>query len=201
VYASRWSPELRQGDIIGKVHFPALSAVLQMQSTVSSLAATVTPEEPGNLIVPTQKLYVVVISHCCDFNPGKTNRMLLARLERMPGNLAPERLDALRAANDFEAALEAGAENVAGVDNFVLEPLPGCFDEEMVVTFSSTTPFPMKHKDTFVKLKQAELEHGVRLLFRKKLAWFFGGRDPDDIDDSLKFDRPEILDDPAPNGG
>ncbi len=49
----------------------------------------------------------------------------------------------------------------------------------------------MKHEDALVELKQAELQHDARLLFRKKLAWFVGGRDPNDIDDALKSDQPE----------
>jgi hypothetical protein len=177
--------------VLGELHFPALAAVLQMQTTVRSLAATAEHEAVGGLVVPTEKKYAVVVSHCCEFNEGKTNRMLLARLERLPGHLSQEQLKKLRAANDFEKEIAEGrAEQVDGVDNFVFEPLPGCFDDEMVVSFSSMTPFPMKHKDAFVALKQGELTHEVRLLFRKKLAWFVGGRDPNDIDDALKFDRP-----------
>jgi hypothetical protein len=49
----------------------------------------------------------------------------------------------------------------------------------------------MKFKDQFVDLKRAELDHAVRQLLRKKLAWFFGGRTAEDIDDAEKFDRPE----------
>lgn len=190
MYSNRWSPGLRQGDVLGELYFPALAAVVQMQTTVSSFAATAAPEAGGPFVVPADRKFAVVVSHCCEFNEGKTNRMLLARLERVPGNLSSEQLVELRRANDFESEIAAGAEKVAGVDNFVFEPLPGCFDEEMVVSFSSMTPFPMKHKDNFVAVKRAELTHEVRLLFRKKLAWFVGGRDPDDIDDSLKFDRP-----------
>lgn len=51
-----------------------------------------------------------------------------------------------------------------GVDSFVPEPLPGCYEEEMVVSFPTATPFLMKRKNALVDLKQAELEHEVRLL-------------------------------------
>jgi hypothetical protein len=163
-----------------------------MHTTVKSLASTEVPEDLGNVIVPTKLQYVVVISHCCEFNENKTNRMLLARLETIQGNLTEEQHAELRAANDFEAVLEAGGEKVAGVDGFVFDPLPGFFETEMVVSFSSATPFPMKHKDAYIGLKLAELEHSVRLLFRKKLGWFVGGRDAKDIPDSEKFDAPEI---------
>lgn len=160
-----------------------------MQSTVESLVTTAPIPSLSSVTVPTQSAFVVVISHCCEFNPGKRNRVLLARLEAMPGHLTEEQLDAIRAANDFEPIAEA-RDSVPGVDNFVFSPLPEAFDHEMVAVFSSSTPFPMKHQDALLGVKRAELEHEVRLLFRKKLAWFVGGRDPNDIDESEKHDAP-----------
>jgi hypothetical protein len=192
VYSNRWSPGLRQGDVLADVLFPALAASIQIQTTVSSFAATAKPEPGGRIVVPAEKKFAVVISHCCEFNEGKTNRMLLARLERPPGNLTQEQLVDLRGANDYRARLAEGAEKVAGVDWFVFEQLSGTFEDEMVVSFSSATPFPMKLKDTFAEMKRAELDHDVRLLFRAKLAWFVAGRDSKDIDDALKVDRPEL---------
>ena len=42
-----------------------------------------------------QKL-VVVVSHDCEFNEGKRNKLLVARIENIPGNLTSEQQEDLR---------------------------------------------------------------------------------------------------------
>jgi hypothetical protein len=78
---------------------------------------------------------------------------------------------------------------VAGVDSFLLDPLPPHFDVERVVVFTTIAPFPMKMHESFVSAKRAELEHEVRVQFREKLAWCFG-RHAEDVPDDKKFDKP-----------
>jgi len=51
----------------------------------------------------------------------------------------------------------------------------------------------MKMKKEFVAVKCAEMLHEHRVLFRDKVAWFFG-RKGDDIDDAQKFDALGVRD-------
>jgi hypothetical protein len=155
---------------------------------MQSLAATTPEQSFQDVIISGEWRFVVVASHDCEFNEAKRNRFLVARVEDVPGNLTPEQRVALRESNDVNARAEA-EETVAGVDSFLLDPVPGAFDQESVAVFTMLLPFPMRLKDEFVSKKRAELEHDHRERFRAKLAWFFG-RVGEDIDDDLKFDRP-----------
>jgi hypothetical protein len=188
VYASRWSPGLRQGDILEDVFFPSLAAQVKMITTESSLTPTGTAAPAESVIVPGKRTFVAVLSHDCEFNEGKRNRLLLARIESIPGNLTEEQREDLRESNDV-LRRSTTSDNVAGADSFVLAPLPSCFDAEQVIAFTTITPFPMKMKDAFCDAKRAELEHAVRVQLRGKVAWFFG-RDAEDIPDAEKFDPP-----------
>jgi hypothetical protein len=190
VYSDLWSPELRQGDVIGKIFFPTLGSQFQTVLTARSLVAAPAPTKLEVVQVPGDRRFAVVISHDCEFNEGKRNRLLVARVENVPGNLTDQQRQELRASNDVEAQANAG-KDIAGVDSFVLDPVPGAFEEEKIAVFTTITPLPIKMKEEFLQSKRAEMCHEYRVLFRKKLAWFFG-RDADDVDDAEKFQAPDL---------
>lgn len=132
---------------------------------------------------------MAVVSHDCELNEDKRNKLLIARLQNVQGNLTEAQIEALWASNDVVARVEAD-ETVAAVDSFALQPLPGHFDRPQVVNFATTTPVPMSMKADLATVKKAELTHDFRVLLRKKLAWFFG-RDGEDIpDEDKQFQTP-----------
>lgn len=190
MYAARWSPDLRQGDILKDVFFPGLSSQFKSIASETSFTSTQGSKSVESVIVPGERICVAVISHDCEFNEGKRNRLLLARIENVPGNLTSDQREALRASNDVRARAEAGL-NVAGADSFLLDPLPGRFDVEQVIVFTTITPFPMKMRAAFLKAKTAELDHPTRILLREKVAWFFG-RDAEDISAEERIDPPNV---------
>jgi hypothetical protein len=104
------------------------------------------------------------------------------------GNLTDEERDDLRQSNDVQARADAKLD-VAGVNAFVFDPLPGVFENEQVANFETITPLPMKMADELYGRKRAELVQPIRVLFRRKIAWFVG-RDGDDIPDAEKIDPP-----------
>ena len=71
----------------------------------------------------------MVISHDCEFNEAKRNKLLVARLQGVQGNLTEEQRGDLRQSNDVEARAQAKLD-VAGVNAFVFDPLPGVFEDE-----------------------------------------------------------------------
>lgn len=188
MYADRWSPALRQGDILGPVPIPLLGTRFEIISESRSLTEEVSASAKGKVIIEADYSHVAVISHDCEFNENKRNKLLVARLQRLPGNLTDERTIAVWASNNVEARAESG-ESIAAVDNFALEPCAGVFDAPHVVSFTTVTPLPMSMATDLVAVKKAELTHDIRELFRKKLAWFFG-RAADDIPDDEKRDAP-----------
>ena len=189
MYSTRWSPGLRQGDIVGPLILPTISQ-LRALSDVGSLTSSVAQQPVTHFVVPGEKRYVAVVSHDCEFNEDKRNRLLVARLENVPGNLGTEQRTALRESNDVEARA-AAHQSVAGVDSFLLDALPGHYEQEQVIVFTTILPLPMKMKADLVAAKRAELQHEHRVRFRGKLAWF-AARDAEDINDNLKFDPAEI---------
>lgn len=183
MYSTLWSRGLRQGDIVGEIAFPLLGAQFEVLARSASLVEP--PSEPvQRIVVPAPAEYVVVVSHDCEFNEGKRNKLLIARLQAMPGNLAGEQLEALRESNNLEARV-ANKLSVAGVDSFVFAPIAGVSETELVANFGTITPLPMKLKDQLLDKKRAELLHEHRVFFRKKLAWFVG-RDAEDMPDEEK---------------
>lgn len=182
MYSERWSPSLRTGDVVGPIRFPLLTGDLRVQAKVASLADA--GGEADSFIVPAKQRYAVVLSHDCEFNEGKRDFFLLARLQRLPHRLPEQDLADLRASNDVEDRVKQGQE-VAGLDSFVFSPLAGHFEEEHVSVFWSMTPIPMSRAQDLQAVKRAELEHATRLLLRKKLGLFFV-RGSEDIPDEEK---------------
>ncbi len=133
----------------------------------------------------------MVVSHDCEFNPGKRHFFLAARVDQMPHQVRNDNalIDELRAGNDYRARSSEG--NPIALDAFFLEPIPDVLDGEpgYVANFASITPFSMKFNKDLLKLKRAELDHRHRVQLRAKLAVFFG-RSGEDVSNDLKVDRP-----------
>ncbi|HEX3174556.1 MAG TPA: hypothetical protein VHQ43_10135 [Solirubrobacterales bacterium] len=195
MYSSLWSPELRQGDIVGEIFLPTIGTNFQSIVGGTSLTGATEKQQHERVIIGGDYHYLVIVSHCCEFNEGKRNKFLVARLQRPRQNLSSEQYEALRLSNDVEARASSG-EPVAGLDSFLLDPVPGSLDEERVASFTSITAVPLSMKEDFRAAKIAELDHGTRILFRAKLAWFFG-RTADDIPDAekapAKLERADLL--------
>lgn len=171
---------------MGPIRLPLLGNDFTVSFRSRSL---VVPEAGGDELTVTMKtenVLVTVISHDCEFNEGKRNKLLVAKLQKPQGNLEVDERAALRASNDVEARAQAGL-TVAGVDGFVFEPLESVFEDERIASFTTITPLPMKMKDELFRSKRAELEHDQRVLFRSKLAWFVG-RAAEDVPDSEKVE-------------
>jgi len=137
---------------------------------------------------PVDECYGIVVSHCCEFNEAKRARFLVARISDFPTRITDAQREKIEASND---AVKEGAEEerYEYLETFVLEPIPGCFDEKMVVDFTTIMPFPKSEQDRVGALKQAELDQEHRIKLRKKLALFFG-RDAPDVADDKKRDPP-----------
>jgi hypothetical protein len=188
VYADRWSPRLRQGDILGPLRLPLMGNQFTVGFSSSSLIEPEVGEGTMTVTMPAEKMTVVVVSHDCEFNEDKRNKLLVARLQGIQKNLTEEQRADLRSSNDVQARAAAKLK-VAGVDAFVFSAVPGLFEDEQVANFSTITPLPMKMKADLYGQKKAELDHTTRVLFRQKLAWFVG-RTADDIPDEEKIDPP-----------
>jgi hypothetical protein len=176
---------------LGPAFLPTIGRTFESVTEDSSLTGDVDASERRKVIISGEKHYLAVVSHCCEFNEGKRNKFLLARLKGVPGNLDDEERRALRLSNDVAKRAEGG-EDIAGVDAFMVEPIPGAFEAEQVVAFTTITAFPMAMKNDLVKAKKAELDHATRVQFREKLAWFFG-RVADDLPDAEKKEPPEDI--------
>lgn len=188
MYAGRWSPGLRQGDILGPVPLPLMGKEFSIVFKSDSLIEPALGGEPFAVTIPAARMIVVVISHDCEFNEDKRNKLLVARLQGVQKNLTPEQREDLRASNDVQARADAKLD-VAGVNAFLFDPLPGVFDDAQVANFETITPLPMKMADDLYKQKRGELDHPTRVLFRQKLAWFVG-RVAEDIPEDEKVEPP-----------
>ncbi len=132
--------------------------------------------------------YAVVVSHDCDFNEGKREYFLAASIHELDQrDRKPERTEKLRLDNDARRHSPA---NQIALRGFLLEPIPGCFEEPMLAIFDTITPISMRFKAEMVRLKRAEMEHEHRVRLREKLALFLA-RGVDDISQELKVDPPE----------
>jgi hypothetical protein len=200
VYSARWSPHLRQGDVIGPLPYPKLKS--PPQKIAKPQGWSVGAELLEFLELPADQRLAIIVSHDCEFTEARRAHFLIARVQDFAANLTPETRDAIRSAN---AAIEPAAVNAndqAGVgeeeelgtsrelydyiDTFALDPLPGCFEEMQLVSFTTITSLPRTMIETVAGLKRAELEHQDRVLLRRKLG-FFLGRDADDIADEKKM--------------
>lgn len=167
---------------------PLMGKDVALSFRSGSLITPAVGEADLTVTLPAARILLTIISHDCEFNEAKRNKLLVARLQPPQGNLSEEQREDLRASNDVEARSEAGLD-VAAVDHFLFSPAPGVLADEQVAAFTTITPLPMKMADDLYSVKRAELTHENRVLFRRKLAWFFG-RGGEDIPDDEKIDAP-----------
>jgi hypothetical protein len=147
--------------------------------------------DPKLAIMACSARYAVVVSHDCDFNEGKREYFLAASIHELDErDRKPERTEKLRLDNDARRHSPA---NQIALRGFLLEPIPGCFEEPMLAIFDTITPISMRFKAEMLRLKRAEMEHEHRVRLREKLALFVA-RAVDDISQELKVNPPE---DPA----
>jgi hypothetical protein len=188
VYSNRWSPRLRQGDVVGPLNYPKLKKA--PREVVTSGWGGAQPET--TLETPASSKYAVVVSHDCEFNDTKRVQLLLARLDDFSQSTDEETKAAIKSANDAIRIREDHDDDEVGydyIDTFVLDALPGRFDHDQLIRFTTITSWPMAMKDPIRELKQAELEHDHRVRLRNKLGFFFG-RGGDDMPDEEKSDAP-----------
>jgi hypothetical protein len=187
---------LRQGDVCGPILFPKFKNPPQPVHRPQGWG--VDAQTNSTLELPADSRYVVVVSHCCEFNEAKRAQFLVARIQEFAPNLSPEDRVAIRAANDAIRESEPGSEDDESesdesadgerfdyIDTFVLEPIPNCFAEPQLVSFTTIMALPIAMASNIKALKHAELEHEHRIKLRKKLGFFFG-READDVDESEK---------------
>ncbi len=189
MYSPRWSKRLRQGDVISELFLPTMGKNFGVMTMGTGLSTTVSGSPVRKVLIDAKKHPLMVISHCCEFNEGKRNKFLAARLQPVRGDWSQEQVDDLKESNNIKVPTEDGRE-IAGVDSFYLDPIEGLLPKAQTAMFISITPLPMDMKDEVFEKKIAELDHDTRLLLREKLAWFFGGRTKEDILDEDKIDAP-----------
>jgi len=120
MYSSLWSPKLRQGDLLGPLHLPLIGNNHEVISTLPNIGAAA-GGAAERMILPASRRYVVVVSHDCEFNEGKRDRVLLARIQSVQKGPGAPDIGLLRASNDIDARHSANSP-VDGVDVFVIDP-------------------------------------------------------------------------------
>jgi hypothetical protein len=164
---------------------------MQVLADAQSLIEEISTQTVKNVILPCTATHVVIVSHDCEFNDNKRNKLLVARLQKVQGNLDAEQIASLRASNDVDHRTRVEEQPIDGVDNWLFDPIPGVFSTTMVASFTTITALPMPMRDDLKKAKKSELTHEHRVRFRRKLAWFMG-RDADDISDDEKVEAPDV---------
>lgn len=178
---------MRQGDVFGLVDFPSAKAGIQRGFSPATAPTHAAIEVPNVAIMASSARYALVVSHDCDFNEGKRDFFLTASVHDLtPQDKKPERLAKLRLDNDADRHTSA---NQIALRGFLLEPLPGIFDEPKMAVFDTITPIAMKFRSDMLRLKRAEMSHEHRVMLRKKLGLFVA-REENDIADELKIDAP-----------
>lgn len=67
MYSERWSPGLRQGDIIGPMPMPIMGSDFTVGFRARSLIAPASGEADLTVTIPAAKVLATVISHDCEF--------------------------------------------------------------------------------------------------------------------------------------
>jgi hypothetical protein len=96
-------------------------------------------EEQLSFTIQARKAVVAVISHDCEFNERKRNKLLVARLQGVQGNLSDEDRQALRDSNDVQARSDASLTGAA-VDSFLFAPVPASSRTSMWSTSPRSHP-------------------------------------------------------------
>jgi hypothetical protein len=188
LWSPLWSHRLRQGDIFGLIDYPSAKAGISRGTSPPGAPVHTKIDKPNMAIMVSSPRYALVISHDCDFNEGKRDFFLAASIHELDRrDRKPERLEKLRRDNNARSHTPA---NQIALKGFLLEPVPGHFEEPMLALFETITPIAMKFKVDMLKLKRAEMNHAHRVMLREKLM-LFAGRQEDDIPDNLKASPPD----------
>src|SRR4051794_37285448 len=107
MYSAKWSPGLRQGDILWPIPLPLMGNDFSVVVRSNTLIAPAVGDERFEVTIPAQKVAVTVISHDCEFNEGKRNKLLVARLQNPQGNLTAQQRQDLRESNDVQGRSDA----------------------------------------------------------------------------------------------
>ena len=189
MYYDRWSPGLRQGDILIDIPFPILPRKQIQVLVPGGLTLSVPQGTQGVTSVDAPLQIVMVLSHDCEFNEGKRLHFTVARVEGVSGKTTKEELDSLRMGNDVQAA--AAGDNPIALDTFLLDPLEPHFAHPRRANLAAVTSIPMEHVAAALRQKRAELDQTTRVLLRRKLTYFWG-RDTEDIPDEDKRSPDEL---------
>lgn len=165
-----WSETLRQGDVFGEIAYPLVTNQATLNADIPLYGAAGGGQD--SIRIPFTQRLAVVVSHCCEFNPGKRSNFLMARVESMNTHkMTPDEIALLKTGNDYEKCVAEG--KPIQLDTFVLDPIADSFTELRRVNLQTICSYPIAFVDEMVKLKKAELADEHRELFRKKLAMFF----------------------------
>lgn len=192
MYSDRWSPALRQGDIIGPINVPLVG-----NGKSPEVTAKLVDVERGSTdvaerwIINAAPRLVTVISHDCEFNEGKRDRLLVARMTAPTFNRQTVSLEEVIASNDVDGRQRDGLK-VHGVDGWVFNPLDGVMEDHQAAAFSTIMPITHALLRQLHAAKKGELTHEQRLLFRRKLAYYFV-RSDEDVPEDDKLPAAEIL--------
>lgn len=185
--------KLRQGDVVSGVFMPRIK--------VSSSRYLYGLSEEDSYAFRNQGVYdvedckAVIISQCCEFNPGKRFSFSLCSL--LPFNtfkkqnivkcwglnlveLVPYARSAFKGRDEVSLSLLRES-NVIGdeevnyaVNAFLFEADGICLHEPHVADFSRVASFSIKDLEFFKKRKRLELTNESRRNFQLKLAYFYG---------------------------
>jgi hypothetical protein len=185
MYASRWSRDLRQGDLFGPILYPKLKGVPQIVEKPQGW------DKSGKTVVglefPADERHAVVLSHCCEFREGKRERYLVARVQEFPDRLPIEMRQAMERSNVAVREEEGADERYEHLEVFILDPIEGYFPDNMVVDFTTIMSLPKSIASIIRDSKKAELEHEHRVLLRKKLGMFLA-RDAPDVKEDRRIE-------------
>jgi hypothetical protein len=185
VYSSKWSRELRQGDVFGLWPYPKLRGSPQLIARPQGWAQDA--DVLTALEYPAEAKFCVILSHCCEFTEGRRERFLVARLQKVNERWPEEKRAAILASNDTVEV--KGKPRYEFLEFFALDPLDGCYPDPMLIDFNTITTLTKDALSQVKALKRAELEHPHRIHLRRKLA-FFLGRDAPDVAEDKKVDAP-----------
>ena len=195
MYVPADATRLRQGDVIKGLFLPRYSveAGLLHRSTYDG-----TLDFQGRAVVAAESRLAVVVSQCCEFNPGKRQAFSVAALTPLRGALRTPILpwgvnvaelvalarsayrgsgsmegtaDRLRRANHID--VDAPTTNEA-LNVYLYDPDGAQLLEPHVVDFSWVTSIRIQDLPTVRRLKLLELDDDHRREFQLKLAYFYG---------------------------
>lgn len=195
MYSEQWSPGLRQGDVVGPIPIPLLNATPGTVRADRAFVAGSQSDAIDKFLIDAPQAYAAILSHDCEFTEDKAPRIVLGRIQRLPGNYAAEMIERVRRSNDVRRVLGTDTEaKIDGVNSFLLDEIPGHLDGDWTANFASV--FSYANADGMVAqllaVKRAELVHEQRILFKTKLAWF-DYRGSDDVPAEEKGPKAERI--------